>query len=564
MSIKIVPPEKAAFIRFELENGDDRRKKVALQEIARLYRSGRKFKPETRNGIELTINGLLSTQQERKVTRWCLNCIAQMGTRDGSVQSVERALQQQIGDPEITAAAVAAAAKLYAGQLDACGPLNSVQPEIKTLAALQVAPPSKLDLDGFRIDLDSADDEVLKLALITVGLNRAFENMFHPKHSNASLVKALGQHSNLIVRQYSVWCVIENTDLNIGDLGIPFDQLLNEPPNVQAKLLQLGAEQIKDIRERQHVIEQGTFLPSIDAREGLAKGLQFSFYDGLEGVTLDWFDTENSPRVRQLLAEHFARFGSECSLYADKAIESLESDPSLKRHLFLGAEGTKLFGQLKSHDLRSGTMDLFAGEVDPLTADLKETPKLQKKKLLMMCASPKDETKLRLDQEARDLTEQLRLVENRKTEIVVNHAWAVRTDQIQMEVLNNTPEILHFSGHGTTGALCFEDKDGNSVIVNSSAIAGLIESSETIECLVLNACFSDSIAKEVQPHVKAVVGCSVSIGDEAAISFSKAFYRAISHGHNYLKAYTLALNELQLAGMEDAAKIYTFQEGGKR
>jgi hypothetical protein len=564
VNIKAVPPEKAAFIRFEIENGDSRRKKVALQEIARTYRSGGRFQSEIQNGLELTINGLLSTQQDEKVTRWCLNCIAQMGTRDGSIQSVERVLRQQGGSPEIIAAAVAAAARLYAGQLDSCTALGSVQPEIKTLAALQVAHPSKLQLDGFRIEVEKADDEVLKLALITVGLNRAYENMFHPKHTNGSLVKELGQHDNIIIRQYSVWCVIENTELRIGDLGIPFDHLENQPPNVQAKMLQLGAEQILDLRERQNIIERGTFLPAIDAREGLAKGLQFKFYDGLEGVTLDWFEVEKSPRVRELLAEHFARFGGDCRLYADKAVEIFESDPSLKKRLFLGAEGTRLFGTLKAHDLRAGTFDLFSGEVDPLTASLLETAKMPTKSVLMMCASPKDEIPLRLDQEARDLKEQLRLVENKKNEVIVSHAWAVRTDQVQMEVMNNTPDILHFSGHGNKGILCFEDKNGDTAVVPASAIEGLVSLSDSIDCLVLNACYSDSVAKKVQPHVKAVIGCSVSIGDDAAISFSKAFYRAISHGNSYKRAFDLALNELQLNGMEDDAKIYTFLDGGKQ
>ncbi len=562
MSIRIVPQQKAAFIRYELENGDDRRKKVALQDVARAYRSGERFQPETRNGLELTINGLLSTQQEEKVTRWCLNCIAQMGTRSGSIQSVERALRQQAGNPEITAAAVAAAAKLYAGQLDACTALGSVQPEIKTLAALQVTHPSKLELEGFRIEVDNADDEVLKLALITVGLNRAYENMFHPKYSNGSLVKVLGQHDNTIVRQYSVWSVIENTGLYIDDLGIPFERLEVEPPNVQAKMLQLGAQQLSDIRERQCVIEKGSFLPSVEAREGLAKGLQFVYFDGLEGVTLDWFDIENSQRVRELLAEHFARFGAEYQPYADKAVELLEDDPALKKRLFLGAEGTSLFGVLKAQDLRAGTMDLFAGELDPLTARLMETTKLPTKNILMMCASPKDAEPLRLDQEARDLKEQLRLVEKPKTEVLINHAWAVRTDQVQMEVMNNQPDILHFSGHGNTDLLCFEDKDGNAAAVPASAIEGLVKLSDSVDCLVLNACYSESIALKVLPHVQAVVGCSVSIGDAAAVAFSKAFYRALAHGYPYRKAFELALNELQLAGLEDEAKIYTYMEGG--
>lgn len=562
MNSKNVPPEKAAFIRYELENGDDRRKKVALQEIARTYRSGGRFAPDVRNGLEITINGLLSAQQDPKVTRWCLNCIAQMGTRSGSVLSVERLLRQQVGDPEIIAAAVAAAAKLYAGQLDECGALGTVQPEIKTLAALQITPPSKLDLAGFKIAVDVADDEVLKLALITVGLNRAYENMFHPKHSNAELVKALGQHDNRIVKQYSVWSVIENVGLSISDLGIPFANLDNEPSNVQAKMLQLGAEKIADLKERQEVIRKGSYLPTVEAREGLAKGLQSVYYDGLEGVTLDWYDTEGSARVRELLAEHFARYGSDCVPYGDKALELLEADQTLKKRLYLGAEGTSLFGKLKANDLREGTLDMFGGDLDPLTARLMEEQKLPSLNVLMMCASPKDAgDPLRLDEEARDLKEQIRLVDKPKHDILVAHAWAVRTDQVQMEVMNNAPDILHFGGHGGTGLLCFEDKNGNAATVSAAAVEGLIKLSDSVECLILNACFSESIATQVNEHVKAVIGCSVAIGDDAAIAFTRAFYRALRHGHQYRRAYDLALNELQLNGMEDEAKKYEFVVG---
>jgi hypothetical protein len=133
-----------------------------------------------------------------------------------------------------------------------------------------------------------------------------------------------------------------------------------------------------------------------------------------------------------------------------------------------------------------------------------------------------------------------------------------------MEVLNNAPNILHFSGHGNLGILCFEDKNGNSAIVPAAAIEGLVKLSESVDCLVLNSCYSDSVAQKVQPHVRAVIGCSVSIGDDAAISFSKAFYRAISHGNPYRRAFELALNELQIAGMEEDAKIYTFLDGGKQ
>jgi len=132
---------------------------------------------------------------------------------------------------------------------------------------------------------------------------------------------------------------------------------------------------------------------------------------------------------------------------------------------------------------------------------------------------------------------------------------------VQMEVMNNGPDVLHFSGHGDTGLLCFEDKNGNVAAVSAAAVEGLVRLSDSVECLILNACFSESIATQVKDHLKAVIGCSVAIGDDAAIAFTRAFYRALRHGHHYRRAFDLALNELQLNGMEDEAKKYTFVVG---
>ena len=143
----------------------------------------------------------------------------------------------------------------------------------------------------------------------------------------------------------------------------------------------------------------------------------------------------------------------------------------------------------------------------------------------------------------------------------MSHAWAVRTDQVQMEVMNNAPDILHFSGHGDTGLLCFEDKNGNVAAVSAAAVEGLVKLSDSIECLILNACFSESIATQVKDHLKAVIGCSDAIDDDAAIAFTRAFYRALRHGNHYRRAFDLALNELQLNGMENEAKKYKFVAG---
>lgn len=137
--------------------------------------------------------------------------------------------------------------------------------------------------------------------------------------------------------------------------------------------------------------------------------------------------------------------------------------------------------------------------------------------------------------------------------------WAVRRahDQLQREILNSRPDVLHFSGHGDSGLLVFEDTAGKAVAVSGDDLAGLVELVSTIKCVVLNACFSDSVSKLISPHVEAVIGCDVSIGDTAAILFTRAFYRALAHGESYQQSYLLAKNDLKLNGQGKEAEKYT-------
>ncbi|WP_162530098.1 CHAT domain-containing protein [Stappia sp. BW2] len=561
----IISPARAAFLKFEIENGDARRRKVALQDLSHRYRRGEKLNAQGKNSFEKTINGIVLSDGDPKVVRWCLNALARLGTRQGSSRYVAAAMKLYEEEPEIVAAAVAALSHMYRGSLEAVPELSVVDPSIRILAAMQTTDVRKLDLSGLSIDIDKSDKEVLKLALLVVGLNRDIQNLLHPRHSNGAIVRQLGQHDDPIVRQYSVWSVMENARLSLADLGIPFDTIESQPTNVQAKLLQLAAERENNLKARHQIIHDGTFYASHEARIGLAKGLVRTYYEGLEDLTISWYDVEENPDVLALVAEHFARFSDDCSPYFEKAIEIVEADPKLTERVLLGAEGKELYGKIKRLDRTSGMGDLFGKPAD-LNEMFQKSNELLKKapplKVLFLAANPLNEGRLKIDQEASDLKEQLALVRDAKIAINVEHAWAIRTDQLQREVLNAKPEVLHFSGHGDTGMLIFEDPSGNSVEVAGAAIAGFIELMPTIKCVVLNACFSDSVSKLVAPHVDAVIGCDVSIGDTAAILFTRAFYRALAHGQSVRKSFDLAKNDLALNGQEKEAQKYTIISAG--
>ncbi|TFZ54793.1 CHAT domain-containing protein [Methylorubrum sp. Q1] len=550
---------QTALIRFDIENGTPLRKKGALQDLTRLYRQDRQLNSEARNAFERIICGSLLREKDRKVVRWGLNALARLGTREGSTPYVSSTIHKFEGDPEIVGAAIAALSRLYDGKLDMVQGFPSIDPAIRVLASMQTTSPHKIDMTGLSIDIDSSDAEVLKLALLTVGLNRDIQNLLHPRHSNGEIVRQLCQHDDSIVRQYSVWSVMENRLLTLDDLGIPFDTIERQPANVQAKLYQLAAERLPDLKFRTKIIHEGTYSEHTEARNGLAKGIAGIFYDGLADITLGWYDQEDDGEVKALIAEHFAKFSDECGPYSDKVIAIVEADSNLLDRLTVKAEGNALWGKLRARDVRTGMKDLFGTTSDLETmfrqaVDISEKAKTMK--VLFLAANPLNEGGLKTDREANDLKAQLATVRDAKTRVEVEHAWAVRVDQIQMEILNTQPDLIHFSGHGNVNLLVFEDAEGSAVAVSGDAIARLIGLVGSVRCVVLNCCFSDSISKHILPHVEAVVGCDDSIADEAAIMFTRAFYRALSHGVTFQQAFNLARNELDLHGKESESEKY--------
>ena len=525
---------------------------MALQNICSLYRSGAQFSPEIRFTFEMVIAGLAVNSQDDKVVRWCLNAIAQFGRKGNTSESVEYALKKHEENPEIVAAAVSALASLYRGQIPALSAMKNVAPETRMLAAMQTLPPSMLELRGLAINLSSVDAEVLKLALIVVGLNKDIQNLLHPRYENGEIVRELGQHDDKIVRQYSVWAVIENDLLTLDHLGIPFDRLESEPANVQSKMLQLGACSILDHSRRQSLIIQGSNLDAVDAREGLAKGLASKFYDGLQDVTLTWFETEESRRVQLLLAEHFSRYSDESPSYCTKALELVERDDEFRERVLLGAEGLPLYGQIRSRRSQS-SLELFSSEEDEELKKTLEVLRLHNTvSVLVLNATPDDMGRIRVDKEAALLEEQLEMVLKPKRYLRIIKRFAVRIDQIQKELLNHEPKILHFSGHGDTGVLFFEDRNGNTVELDGEVLADILAAYGNLECVVLHACFTEEIAQACAKHVSVVVGSSSSINDTTAPKFTYAFYQALAHGRPYRNAFEMGRAEVATASRSES------------
>lgn len=548
-----ISDQQAAFLVFELAiNDNPRRQKVALQELCRLYRIGYRLAPETVARIEQQVVGLTAMSRDQKVVRWCLNTLARLGTKD-SVVSIEQAITRYEAVPEIVAAAVSALARLRMGQLSGVSALRGVLPEVQMLAAMQTVSPALLANHGLQIDIATADTDILKLALIIVGLDRDVQHLLHPRHDNGIIVRELGQHDDAIVRQYVVWAVIENHRLTLDHLGIDLDRVEDQPENVQAKLLQLGASTLPDPIRRHELILKGTDFPSVDAREGLAKGLVHTYYDSLETVTLSWFETDGSERVRLLLAEHFARQSDRVPSYHEKALELAENGGPLRERVLLGAEGTALHGAIKKAEGQA-SLGFFGIEGDDQAAELERAVQMMNREtVLVLNATPDDQGRIRADKEGALLERQLEMVKNRERQFHVVQKFAVRLQDIQRELLNNRPKILHFSGHGDEGVLMFENDNGTTAELNGDVLAEIIQVYGQLDCLVLHACYTEHVARACAKHVRTVVGSIDAINDETAPKFTYAFYQALANGRTYANAFLAGQVEVKTVSPEDAA-----------
>ncbi|GAB1543327.1 hypothetical protein NUACC21_60010 [Scytonema sp. NUACC21] len=176
------------------------------------------------------------------------------------------------------------------------------------------------------------------------------------------------------------------------------------------------------------------------------------------------------------------------------------------------------------------------------------------KKILILSANPTDTTKLRLDEEVREIQAGLERAKKREQfEIICK--WAVRPDDLRRALLDHEPHIVHFSCHGTgTDGIAIEDNSGETQLVSTDALARLFKLFKgKIECVLLNACYSEVQAKAIYQHVDYVVGMSLALGDRAAIEFVIGFYDALGAGRTIEDAYEFGCTSIDLEGISESS-----------
>jgi formylglycine-generating enzyme required for sulfatase activity len=115
---------------------------------------------------------------------------------------------------------------------------------------------------------------------------------------------------------------------------------------------------------------------------------------------------------------------------------------------------------------------------------------------------------------------------------------------LQQKLRRNQYHIIHFIGHGAfdaanqDGVLVFEDENELGVSVSGEYLGTLLHDHKSLQLVILNACegartsngdpFAGVAHSLVQQGVPAVIAMQFPITDQAAITFSQEFYRALA------------------------------------
>jgi hypothetical protein len=199
---------------------------------------------------------------------------------------------------------------------------------------------------------------------------------------------------------------------------------------------------------------------------------------------------------------------------------------------------------------------------------------MTKHTILFLAANPVGTDRRALDEECAEIERELRMSSGRD-DFDFRSKWAVSVDELMRHLNELQPTILHFSGHGTAagpgtagspgdmpGAGIFLHDGHGSQYVTERALAKMIASAApSTRVVVLNACYSATIAESLCHTVGCVVGMDDTLGDAAARSFAVAFYRALGHRRSVGNAVDQAIATLDAKQHPGARPLCKTRDG---
>lgn len=171
----------------------------------------------------------------------------------------------------------------------------------------------------------------------------------------------------------------------------------------------------------------------------------------------------------------------------------------------------------------------------------------EKIRVLFLAANPADTARLQLDEELRAIFAALREGDRSQFEVAV--APALRASELPTTILRENPDIIHYSGHGSKGQILLAADAASLEPVGAEELARIFKTfANRTRCVVLNACFSASVADAISASVPVVVGMSRAVPDTGAREFAAGFYSALANGGSLSQSFAAGKERLLRAG----------------
>ncbi|HHH54505.1 MAG TPA: CHAT domain-containing protein, partial [Bacteroidetes bacterium] len=210
---------------------------------------------------------------------------------------------------------------------------------------------------------------------------------------------------------------------------------------------------------------------------------------------------------------------------------------------------------------------------------------ISKEVILFIAANPSKEAKINLRIEHSTISEEL----EGKTEFEFRSKMAASRKELNMQVVDKEPTILHFSGHGIpldpakqellnlgfkitekTG-LVFHNKEKNGTDTlnaqkSEQIFKGLKAIVPNLNIVILNACYSEAQAIAISKNGIYTIGVNNKILDVAAIAFAQGFYWRYANTRDIKAAIIFGILQanLELGDDVDANNlIHLFYNGQK-
>ena len=173
-------------------------------------------------------------------------------------------------------------------------------------------------------------------------------------------------------------------------------------------------------------------------------------------------------------------------------------------------------------------------------------------KILFLSANADPASPLGVDQEYRRVARRLEATRHRdRVELI---SWPdLRASDLPTRLRREQPTIVHFSGHGMAdGGLVIRDRRGDTTTLHPAALAGFLgRRNDTVRLVILNACYSQSLADRLREHIDCVIGVGAEVTDQAAITFAETFYEALFDNEPIQSAIADSRDAVTAVGIPD-------------